>query len=81
MDRVLLGESLPKILSVLDKEIPPSSSGSINRGTTSLVCDVWSRKLREGTGNTAHRRSSELAVIWTSNIDCDNPWKRENVRM
>ena len=27
------------------------------------------------TGSTAHRRSSELAVRWTSNIDCNNTWK------
>ena len=26
------------------------------------LIDVWSRNLREGTGDTAHRRSSELAV-------------------
>ena len=71
MDRVLLGKSLPETLSLLDKGIPPSSSGSINCGTTSLVPDVWSRKFREGTGDTAHRRSSEPAVRWASIIDCD----------
>ena len=75
MDRVLLGKSLPNTLSLLDKGIPPSSSGSINCGTTSLLRDVWSRKFREGTGDTAHRRSSEPAVRWASNIDCDYPWK------
>ena len=47
MDSVLLGKSLPESISLLDKGIPPSSSGSINCGTTSLVRDVWSRKFRE----------------------------------
>ena len=75
MDRVLLGKSLPEILSLRDKRIPPSSSGSVDCGTTGLVRDVGSRKLRGGTGDTAHRRSSELAVRWASNIDCDYPWK------
>ena len=75
MDRVLLGKSLPETLSLLDKEIPPSSSGSVNCGTTNLVRDVWSRKLPEGTGDTAHRRSSEPAVRWASKIGCDYPWK------
>ena len=75
MDRVLLDKSLPETLSLLDTGIPPSSSGSVDCGTTSLVRDVWSRELREGTGDTAHRRSPELAVRWASNIDCDYPWK------
>ena len=64
MDRVLLGDSLPESLSLLDKGIPPSSSGSIDCGTTSLVRDVWSREFRERTGGTAHRKSSEPAVRW-----------------
>ena len=75
MDRVLLGESLPKTLSIFDKRVPPSSSGSINRQNTSLVRDVWSRKLRKRTGCAAQRGNSELAVRWTSDIDCDNTWK------
>ena len=37
MVRVLLGKSLPETLSLLDKGIPPSSSGSVDCGTTSLV--------------------------------------------
>ena len=48
MDRVLPGKSLPKTLSVLDKGIPPSSSGSINRGTTSLVRDVDAESFVKG---------------------------------
>ena len=75
MDRVLLGKSLPKSLSLLDKGIPPSSSGSIDSGTTSLVRDVWSREFRERTGDAAHRRNSGPAVRWASNIDCDYPRK------
>ena len=75
MDRVLLGKSLPKILSLLDKEIPPSSSGSVNNGTTSLVRDVWSREFRERTGDAAHRTNPEPAVRWASNTDCDYPRK------
>ena len=71
MDRVLLGENVPKIFPLFDKGIPPSSSGSIDCGATSLVCDVWSREIRERTGSTAHRRSSEPAVRWASNVDCD----------
>ena len=84
MDHVLLGESLPKTLSIFDlkktlsifdKRIPPSSSGSINRQNTSLVRDVWSRNLRKRTGCAAHRSNSELAVRLTSNIDCNNTKK------
>ena len=75
MDRLLLGESLPEKLSLLDKGIPPSSSGSIDCGATSLVRDVWSIEFRERTGGTAHRRSSEPAVGWASNVDCDYPRK------
>ena len=71
MDRVLLGESLPESFSLLDKGIPPRGSGSIDCGDTSLVRDVWSREFREGTGGTAHRRNSEPAVRWTSNVDCE----------
>ena len=59
----------------LDKGISPSSSGSIDCGATSLVCDIWSREFRERTGGTAHRRSSEPAVRWASNVDCDYPRK------
>ena len=77
MDRVLLGRSLPESLSLLDKRIPPSSSGSVNSGTTSLVRDVWSREFREKTGDAAHRRNSEPAVRWASHTDCDYPWKLE----
>ena len=75
MDRVLLGKSLPESLSLLDKGIPPSSSGSVNSGTTSLVHDVWSREFRERTGDAAHRRNPEPAVRWDSNTDCDYPRK------
>ena len=57
MNRVLLGKSLPDSLSLLDKGIPPSSSGSVNRGTTSLVRDIWSREFCERTGDTAHQRN------------------------
>ena len=73
MDRVLLGKSLPESLSLLDKGIPPSSSGSVNSGTTSLVRDIWSREFCERTGDTAHRRNSEPAVRWASNTDCNYP--------
>ena len=59
----------------LIKRIRPSSSGSIDRKTTSLVRDVWSRKFCERTGGAAHRRSSKLAIRWTSNVDRDNAWK------
>ena len=75
MDRVLLGKSLPESLALLDKRIPPSSSGSVNSGTNSLVRDIWSREFRERTGDAAHRRNSEPAVRWTSDIDCDYPRK------
>ena len=75
MDRVFLGESLPESLSLLDKVIPPGSSGSIDCGATSLVRDFWSREFRERTGGTVHRRSSEPAVRWASNVDCDYPRK------
>ena len=70
-----LVESLPESLSLLDKGIPPSSSGSIDCGATSLVRDVWNREFRERTGGTAHRRSSEPAVRWASNVECDYPRK------
>ena len=75
MDRVLLGKSLPESLALLDKRIPPSSSGSVNSGTNSLVCDIWSRELRERTGGTAHRWNPEPAARWTSDIDCNYPRK------
>ena len=75
MDRVLLGKSLPESLALLDKRIPPSSSGSVNSGTNSLVRDIWSREFRERTGDAAHRRNPEPAVRWTSDIDCDYPRK------
>ena len=71
MDRVLLGKSLPESFSLLDQGIPPSSSGSVNSGTNSLVRDVWSREFRVGTSDAAHRRDPEIAVRWTSDIDCD----------
>ena len=69
------GPRLPKTLSIFDKRISPSSSGRINRRNTSLVRDVWSRKLRKMTGCAAHRRNSEPAIRWTSNVDCNNAWK------
>ena len=75
MDRVLLGKSLPESLALLDKRIPPSSSGSVNSGTNSLVRDIWSREFRERTGDAAQRRNPEPAVRWTSDIDCDYPRK------
>ena len=64
-----LGKSLPESLSLLDKRIPPSSSGSVNSGTTSLVRDIWSREFCKRTGDTAHRRNSEPAVRRASNTD------------
>ena len=73
MDRVLLAKSLSETLSLLDKGIPPSSSGSVDCGTTSLVRGVWSRELCEETGDATHRRNRELAVRWASNTDCDYP--------
>ena len=75
MNRVLLCKSLPESLSLLDKRIPPSSHGSANSGTNSLVRDIWSREFRERTGDAAHRRNPEPAVRWASNIDCDYPRK------
>ena len=48
MDSVLLAESLPKTLSVLDKGIPTSSSGSINRGTTSLFVTFGAESFVKG---------------------------------
>ena len=71
MDRVLLGKSLTESLALLDKRIPPSSIGSVNSGTNSLVRDIWSREFRERTGDAAHRKNPEPAVRWTSDIDCD----------
>ena len=68
-------QNLPESLSLLDKGIPPSSSGSVNSGTTSLVRDIRSREFCERTGDTAHRRNSEPAVRWASNTDCDHPRK------
>ena len=62
MERVLLAESLPKTLSIFDKRIPPSSSGSINRWTTSIVRDVWSRKLRERTVGLLTERVQNLRL-------------------
>ena len=73
MDRVFLGKSLPEGLSLLDKGIPPSSSGSVNSGTTSLARDIWSREFCKRTDDTAHRRSSEPAVRRASNTDCNYP--------
>ena len=55
MGRVLLGKSLPESLALIDKRIPPSSSGSVNSGTNSLVRDIWSREFCERTGDAAHR--------------------------
>ena len=75
MNRVLLGKSLPESLALLDKRIPPSSSGSVNSGTNSLVRDIWSREFRERTGGAAHRMNPEPPVRWTSDIDCDYPQK------
>ena len=75
MDRVLLGKSLPESLALLDKRIPPSSSGSIDSGTNSLVRDVRSREFRERTGDTAHRWNPEPAARRTSDIDCNYPRK------
>ena len=75
MDRVLLGKSLPESLALLDKRIPPSSSGSIDSGTNSLVRDVWSREFRERTGDTAHRWNPEPAARRTSDNDCNYPQK------
>ena len=75
MDRVLLCKSLPESLALLDKRIPPSGRGSVNSGTNSLIRDIWSREFRERTGDTAHRRNSEPAIRWTSDIDCDYPRK------
>ena len=75
MDRVFLGKSLPESLSLLDKGIPPSSSGSVNSGTISLVRDIWSREFRERTVDAAYRRNSEPAVRWASNADYNYPRK------
>ena len=72
MDSVLLGESLPKTLSIFDKIIPPSSSGRVNCSNTSLVRDVWSKKFRKRTNCVAHQRNSKPAIRWTSNVDCNN---------
>ena len=77
MDRVLLGKSLPESLSLLDKGIPPSSSGSVNSGTTSLVREFWSREFCKRIGDTAHRRNSEPAVRRASNTDCSYPRELE----
>ena len=74
MDRVLRGKSLPETLSLHDKGIPPSSSGSVDCGTTSLVREVWSKELCEGTSDIAHQRRW-ACVRWASKIDCDYPWK------
>ena len=75
MDRVLLGKSLPESLALLDKRIPPSSSGSVDSGTNSLVRDIWSREFCERTGDTAHRWNPEPAARRTSDIDCNYPRK------
>ena len=40
-----------------------------------LVRDVWSRKLRERTGYTAHRRNLKPEIRWTSYVDCNKAWK------
>ena len=75
MDRVLPGKGLPESLALLDKRIPPSSSGSIDSGTNSLVRDIRSRKFCERTGDTAHRWNPEPAARRTSDIDCNYPRK------
>ena len=75
MDRVFLGKSLLESLALLDKRIPPSSSGSIDSGTNSFVRDIWSREFREGTGDTAHRWNPEPVARRTSDIDCNYPRK------
>ena len=75
MDRVLFGKSLPESLALLDKRIPPSSSGSVDSGTNSLVRDIRSREFRERTGDTAHRWNPEPAARRTSDIDSNYPRK------
>ena len=75
MDRVLLGKGLPESLALLDKRIPPSSSGRIDSGTNSLVRDIRSRKFRGRTGDAAHRWNPEPAARRTSDIDCNYPRK------
>ena len=47
-------QNLPIALSIPDQRVPPSSHRVINRGTTSLVRDVWSGELCERTSGTAH---------------------------
>ena len=71
MDRVLLGKSLPESIALPDQGIPPSSSGSVDSGTNSLVRDVWSREFCERTGDTAHRWNPEPATRRTFDSDCD----------
>ena len=70
-----LANVYPKVSHYLIKRIPPSSSGSIDSGTNSLVHDIRSRKFRERTGDTAHRWNPEPAARRTSDIDCNYPRK------
>ena len=70
-----LAKLYPKVSHYLIKKIPPSSSGSIDSGTNSLVRDIWSREFRERTGDTAHRWNPEPAARRTSDIDCNYPRK------
>ena len=70
-----LAKVYPKVSHYLIKRIPPSSSGSIDSGTNSLVRDIRSRKFRERTGDTANRWNPEPAARRTSDIDCNYPRK------
>ena len=68
MDRVLLGKNLPESLSLLDKGIPPSSSGSVNSGTTSPVRDFGAESFVKGpvillTEGTQNRRLDGLLTL------------------
>ena len=78
-DSMLEGLGAGWTASLLAKVYPSFSRYLIKEFLQAVVevsiVDIWSRELRERTSITAHRRSAEFAIRWTSNVNCYNKRK------
>ena len=54
MDAILLVNMLPEGIQELNRELRQGYPEIVNRLDIGLVCDIWSRELREGTCEPLH---------------------------
>ena len=77
MDAILPVNMLPECLPEPDRELCQGYPETTDRPGISIVRDIWSRELREGTCKSLHPSFGRPGIGRTPHPDCDDVWSVE----